>query len=620
MTVSVQTPFTAAEANGSTTVFPYQFKINDEDDLEVTLDGVIQTTGFTVSGVGDNIGGNVTFSVAPAAGVAVLLARNPILDRDTDYAQFGKLPSAVLDSDLDRIWLALQKFANDFKRSLKLPVTTLTDQVLDYTAIERANTVIGFDAAGELLAMPVHTSTSLVDLAASSGSSLVGFIQSGTGAVARTVQSKGRDSVSVMDFGAVGDGVTDDSAAIQAAIDAVLSAGGGRVHVPAGSYVIGTSLKPKTGVLISGDGYGTQLIQKAANLWETTTLTTVTRCCIENFRHTYAHATPAQTHAAMMLRSHSYCVFQNLWFDGYATSTGAGANDGQTIIKVMPDSTAAGLDAKNFVLNSIRNIYVDACRIGVYVEGKDNSSTPATTHTGGSYSVSNAVSGNTWDNIVLRAVYYKGLEVKQWADSEAFYSFWAQAWEEGVTLIDLNTDATNFWQVDRFTFIRPVLTYQDSQITDGTLVTGIRLGPGTLMHYFYNVITDKVWDADKASPVVSPAFFVDDSSTSYWMSMASTGEGTNRYSCIHHKGMKSTNQGTATIAATTTSITVAHNMRRAPTGGEIQVTPLSNLEVGSVSRSFWVSTVGATNFVINISSAYASADLNFAWRVELGTY
>jgi hypothetical protein len=57
------------------------------------------------------------------------------------------------------------------------------------------------------------------------------FLQAGVGAVVRTVQSKMRDVVSVKDFGAVGDGVADDTAAFQNAVST-----GKLVYLPQGAY------------------------------------------------------------------------------------------------------------------------------------------------------------------------------------------------------------------------------------------------------------------------------------------------------------------------------------------------------------------------------------------------
>jgi len=88
--------------------------------------------------------------------------------------------------------------------------------------------------------------------AASNGASLVGYTQGSTGSVTTTVQSKLREIVSVKDFGAVGDGVTDDTTAFQSAVNS-LSSVGGTVFVPSGSYLIGQISWVKDGVTIAGD-------------------------------------------------------------------------------------------------------------------------------------------------------------------------------------------------------------------------------------------------------------------------------------------------------------------------------------------------------------------------------
>lgn len=94
----------------------------------------------------------------------------------------------------------------------------------------------------------LSSSTSTVSI---SGSGLIGFVQAGAGAVARSVQSRLQDSVSVKDFGAVGDGVTDDTIAIQAAIDYLSTNSGGLLYFPFGTYVI-SSVTLKAGVLLYG--------------------------------------------------------------------------------------------------------------------------------------------------------------------------------------------------------------------------------------------------------------------------------------------------------------------------------------------------------------------------------
>lgn len=76
------------------------------------------------------------------------------------------------------------------------------------------------------------------DIGPTAGSAdLISYTPAGAGAVTRTVQDKLRESVSVKDFGAVGDGVTNDTAAI-----ALADAAANQIDFPAGTYIISNNV------------------------------------------------------------------------------------------------------------------------------------------------------------------------------------------------------------------------------------------------------------------------------------------------------------------------------------------------------------------------------------------
>lgn len=230
MTVSAQTTVNSSTGNGVTTVFPYAFKILRDADLEVLVDGVVRTltTHYTVSGVGVDAGGNVTFLSAPANGATVVRRRNMQFLRAADYQYQGDLPNTVLNPDLDAPVMMAQQLQEQVGRSVRGPGGETWDELP--AAASRLDKLLAFDATTGAPELSTFTQTQLASAvaaayAAGSTADAVTFLQEGTGAVSRSVQAKLRDqeNLSPFDFGAVGDGTADDTTAVSNMVTAQAS-------------------------------------------------------------------------------------------------------------------------------------------------------------------------------------------------------------------------------------------------------------------------------------------------------------------------------------------------------------------------------------------------------------
>lgn len=124
-------------------------------------------------------------------------------------------------------------------------------------SIDSSNALIAANAAQAAVAGKADYAT----LAGSGGSALLGFIQAGSGAVPRTTQAKDRERISLKDFGAVGDGVTDDTAAVQNFLNACAGTSG---YVNPGVYAV-TGVNILSNTNLYGDGYAVSRFLRKAN-------------------------------------------------------------------------------------------------------------------------------------------------------------------------------------------------------------------------------------------------------------------------------------------------------------------------------------------------------------------
>ena len=206
----------------------------------------------------------------------------------------------------------------------------------------------------------------LASLAASSGSSLIGYINSGTGATARTVQARLRDYISVKDFGAVGNNVANDQAAIQAAINAAASlpASGGSsglsgisgatVYFPSGVYRINSGITIPDGVKLVGSGERATVIKYYGSGSAVANPTPGTRIGKIGIMEMTIKDEGTGT-IGLDLNSISYSEFSALWIDGFDTA-------------VKINSPSGGYS----VYNRFYNVTSENCTTGYWLTGSSS--------------------------------------------------------------------------------------------------------------------------------------------------------------------------------------------------------------------------------------------------------
>ncbi|MEG8916454.1 phage tail fiber protein [Klebsiella pneumoniae] len=179
MSVPNQIPYNIYTANGLTTVFTYQFYIISASDLEVSINGSVVASGYTVSGVGNKDGGDITFLTPPANGAVVMLERVVPTYRLTDYQDNGDLLADTVNKDFDRIWMAIQRAFIDLGLAITRPLSGGPYNAQGYRIENLLDPVYGTDAATakwvEALAGGAIEGTLRADLARPDGATHVGY-------------------------------------------------------------------------------------------------------------------------------------------------------------------------------------------------------------------------------------------------------------------------------------------------------------------------------------------------------------------------------------------------------------------------------------------------------------
>ncbi|APL94080.1 glycosyl hydrolase family 28-related protein [Sphingobium indicum] len=214
------------EANGVTVAFPFTFKAVAADDVAVFIrsvdgsDTIVGDNAYAVALASE--GGTVTFGTPPASGQVYIVSEPSFLQAISFASGQAFLPNVVNEvNDRDVVRALYLKSALD--RAPKIPIGGGFENLFP---ISLPGGIWGFSVG---TGADAGLRTDLAESVSGKGAGMSAFapaVAYGAGTVGKKLQQ----FVNVQDFGAVGNGVTDDYAAFSAAYDAV--AWGGSIYVP----------------------------------------------------------------------------------------------------------------------------------------------------------------------------------------------------------------------------------------------------------------------------------------------------------------------------------------------------------------------------------------------------
>jgi hypothetical protein len=244
--------------DGVSTTFPYKGRLDDKTELLVYVDETLKTlyNDYDITGTLGGTEFSVVFATAPIAGT-----NNVAFDRDTPVRQERKFSTTAVERAFDYVVKVGQNLKNTLTRTLRL--APWDHSTMGYLPLleDRVLMNLSFDADGNPIATPMFSDVNINDtMIAASAAQIRGltavnysgtfvylgshqngkisgggvyFLDYGDSTSAddggmvlvdasgrRWKKADGDDrAIPLATFGAVGDGVTDDTAAIQKAFD-----------------------------------------------------------------------------------------------------------------------------------------------------------------------------------------------------------------------------------------------------------------------------------------------------------------------------------------------------------------------------------------------------------------